>query len=254
MKQRDVTIWVMLGVLLLGCPRLLDAVQFKDGLTHDIDYTIYTSVWVDNMAPGMQTTVNLLPSGYIHFDLRGYNESRLNITGGKIGEWLFAFDSSRVTISGGEIGKDLAACFSSQVTMTGGSIGDDLEAYNSSQVTMTGGSIGDDLEAYDSSQVTMSGGTIGGGLFADYYGILTIQGSDFAVDGVPFGYGELTSILGGHWLFEPSRHLSGVLASGDLLDNDFYIGHSAKIVLVPEPATILLLGLGGLAVLRRRKS
>ena len=66
------------------------------------------------------------------------------------------------------------------------------------------------------------------------------------------GYGELASIFGGKYQDEPLRHLTGMLNSGDLLDNDFYIGYDAKIVLAPEPATLLLVGLGGL-MFRRRK-
>ncbi len=79
---------------------------------------------------------------------------------------------------------------------------------------------------------------------------LTIYGSDFVVDGQPFGYGELTSILGGNWTDEPSRRLIGTLDSGDLIDNGFRIDHNAKIVLIPEPATLLLLGLGAVMVRR----
>jgi len=47
--------------------------------------------------------------------------------------------------------------------------------------------------------------------------------------------------------------LTGTLLSGDPINNQFRIGNNAKIVLVPEPATIVLLGLGGLALLRRRR-
>ncbi|MBA7632239.1 hypothetical protein ES703_39782 [subsurface metagenome] len=82
----------------------------------------------------------------------------------------------------------------------------------------------------------------------------TIIGSDFAVDGQPFGYGELTSI--GYNGNEPNRRLTGVLASGDLLDNNFCIyGDNAKIVLtpIPAPAGMLLgtIGVGLVGWLRR---
>ena len=70
--------------------------------------------------------------------------------------------------------------------------------------------------------------------------MIRIFGSDFEVDGQPFGYGELTSILGSIPLLEPTRRLTGTLLSGELIDNDFYIGHNAKIILIPEPASAAL--------------
>lgn len=251
MEKRNVTTWAMVAFLCLASTRVMAWTQFKDGQTHNIDYAINDDVWVDYQAPGMQTTVNWLdgasmPGGY---KLQGFEDSRLNISGGST--MLKISDYSRVNISGGWIGRDLNAYDSSQVTMSGGNIASDLRAYGSNWVTISGGQIGGKLGAYGSSQVTLAGGTVGGELTANHDGILTIQGSDFAVDGMPFGYGELTSLIGGNWFNEPKRHLAGILASGDLLDNDFYIGGRGKIVLVPEPATLLLLGLG--AVLLRRK-
>jgi hypothetical protein len=128
-----------------------------------------------------------------------------------------------------------------------------LIAFEDSRINITGGSIGRDLSAGHNSQVTLSGGSIGRELLIDISATLTIHGWDFAVDGQPFGYGELTSILGGWYYNEPYRHLTGILASGDLLDNDFYIGHDARIVLVPEPASAVILGLGSLFFSLRRR-
>ena len=83
--------------------------------------------------------------------------------------------------------------------------------------------------------------------------VVTIDGSDFAVDGTDVGYIELTSVLGLGWSNEPHRRLTGTLLSGEPLDNDFRIGENARIVLVPEPGTALMIGVGGFALLRRRR-
>ncbi len=83
--------------------------------------------------------------------------------------------------------------------------------------------------------------------------MIQIFGFDFAVDGQPFGYGELSSILGGWPSDEPLRHLTGTLLSGELFDNDFRIGYDAKIVLIPEPASAVILGLGSLFFALRRR-
>ena len=81
---------------------------------------------------------------------------------------------------------------------------------------------------------------------------LTIHGSDFAIDGSPVGLGEITSILGGSYWYEPYRRLTGTVANGDIINNQFRIGNDASIVLVPEPATLLLLTLGVLTLRKKR--
>ncbi len=263
MKSRSVkmTIWAL---LMSACLGVLPAFSyggytyFNDGGTHNIDYLISPHVYVDYEAPGMQTTVNLLAGGSVGqgsgWNLYGYNDCHINVSGGAIGGYLYAFDNSQVDISGGWIGEGLEALDNSQVVFSGGTIGRELHAHGSSQVDISGGTIDFHLYTYDNSQVNISGGTIGSSyLLVENSSVLSIEGSDFAVDGQLFGYGELSSIYGGSWLDEGWRRLTGTLASGGTIDNDFAIGHDASIVLIPEPATLLLLGLGGLALLRNRR-
>ena len=354
MKSRSLTVVMAAALIALSCPKALALVQFNDGGVHDIDYMIDTDVLVDYQAPGMQTTVNILPGGGVSdpYSLSAYNDSRVNIPGGTIGRDLYAYDSSAVTVSNGTIGSSLRAydgssvtvndgCIgklatsgSSSATVTEGSIGT-LEPSGSSSVTVSGGwvsiiwssgsssvtissamgyevwafddssvnlydvtisdffnaedncsvnlygvtitsgplcanrnssvifsggMIGEGLSVHDDSSVTVYGGEIGGDLIVEdehnpeIAGGIIIHGYDFAVDGVPFGYGELTSFFGGSNENEPARRLTGILADGSILNNDFYIGYHGKITLVPEPATVFLLGLGGLAVIRRRRT
>ena len=262
MRNRNVTIWVMAATVLCFCtPQVLAAI-FNNGGTHDITWAT-----LDDVDVSQKTTVNLLSGGSIGGNLRVYDNSIVTVSG-EISYYLLAYDGSQVSmycgsttylqahgnsevdIFGGSIGSHLIAADNSIVTLSGGSIGDYLLAKGNSRASISGGSMSD-LLAYDSSQVTVSGGSIGLELKAEGSAILTIHGSDFSVDGQPFGYGELTSMLHGYYGNEPHRYLTGILASGDLLNNDFRIGNDASIVLVPEPATLLLLGLG--AVMLRRK-
>jgi hypothetical protein len=82
---------------------------------------------------------------------------------------------------------------------------------------------------------------------------IQIFGSDFAVDGLAIGYGELTSILGGDPWYEPLRYLTGTLLNGELIDTTFRIGDNARIVLIPEPASAMIIGIGGLFLFLRRR-
>ena len=249
------------------------------------------SIPFDYRLEGFEDSIINVLGGSIYTLLIANDSTQVTVSGGVVGErpsrsGLFAYDSSQVTVTGGEIDQldasgtsqvavsggvieDIHPSFSSQVTVTGGAIGR-LDAWGSSQATVSGGAI-EKIYARDAGRVAVTGGivdhyvvsgnsqiTISGGLLTEYFrlqdnAVLTMDGSDFAVDGTPVGYIELATILGGWFLDEPHRRLTGTLLNGDSLDSDFQIGHSAKIILVPEPATILLLGFGGLALVRGRR-
>jgi hypothetical protein len=188
--------------------------------------------------------------GFISY-LQSYGSSQVDISGGSTPEF-YTRDSSQVDISRGSIGA-LYCYDSSQVDIFDGSI-KELHSGYSSQVNISGGSIKEDLISAGNSQVNISGGSIGGDLELWWQSVIQIIGSNFAVDGKPFGYGELTSIFGGLPRYEPWRNLTGALASGELIDTDFRIGHDARIILIPEPASVLLMVVGlTILTLRRKK-
>ena len=157
----------------------------------------------------------------------------LTMSGGTVQGRLYTYNySSQITMSGGWVGRLCAD--GGQITMSGGSAGS-LSTEHGGRITMSGGSAYG-LYAGSRGQITISGGTIGSALQLGQYVTLIICGSNFAVDGNPFGFGEITSILGGEYYNEPYRRLTGTLANGDILDNHFLIGNYASITLVPETA------------------
>lgn len=176
------------------------------------------------------TQVNIL-GGSVERDVAARDSSQVRMSGGFIGWSIWFYGSSQADISGGSIGNGMWVAGSSQVHISGGSIGQQLPGYAGQRevriLTVVYG-----LEAYDSSEVEISGGSINGKLALDDSAVVTIHGADFAVDGEAVGYGELTSVYGGYWRSEPRRHLTGRLANGQPVHNDFYIGQEARIVLV----------------------
>jgi hypothetical protein len=101
-----------------------------------------------------------------------------------------------------------------------------------------------ELVPCDSGHLTICGGSWVW-LEAENNSYVTIEGSNFAIDGIPVDSGEITS-TGGEF-----RRLTGTLANGDIINNQFRVNDSSKLFLVPEPATLLLLGLGAV-MLRKR--
>lgn len=178
----------------------------------------------------------------------GWDEASVSILGGVFGH-VDSCDESKLEI--GAVSVNVISTWGqSQAKVAGASVSDYLWARDQSHASISSGEFGS-VVAWEDAQVYISGGNPLGLIESEHAGILTLVGSGFEVDDVPFGYGELTSVLGGDVWDDPYRWLSGTLLSGEPLRTWFRIGHDARIVLVPELTTFLLLGLG--AVLLRRK-
>ncbi len=150
------------------------------------------------------------------------------VSGAEVGSYAYAYDTSRLTVSGGTINYH-------------------LYAYDSSEVAVSGGTIGWRLYALGSSQVTVSGGTIEEIMMI--WSTVTVEGSDFSISGVPVPLGTYTRFDERDPL---AGALSGTFGSGETFTNNFEIHGDGQLVLIPEPATLALLALGGLLLIRRR--
>lgn len=128
-------------------------------------------------------------------------------------------------------------------------MGGSLGAFGNSMVTVTGGDIYGDLQVIGAGTILYSGGQVHDGFDMWNYGRIIVSGSNFAINGNPVVLGEY-SCPGANC----DRLLTGQLASGELFANEFWIhGYLSKLVLIPEPATLLLLGLGASSLWRRRR-
>jgi len=128
----------------------------------------------------------------------------------------------------------------------GGSTQGYVDVRENAKLTMLGGHIEGDLIAVAVENIIIKGGTIGGEIKLNPPTIaqpnLYIYGSNFAIDGVPVGPGT----------YLQSGRYTGTLENGDQLDLMIAQASGKGVVLVPEPVTLGLLGLGGL-MLRRKK-
>ena len=214
MKRRIQIFVIMVTLLCLGTAEV-NALILNDGGVHTVDWIIDEPVSVEDSSGSDFTTLNL-------------------VDGGEIVSWVNVFDYSQFNMSGGSIGFELFTYEYSQATITGGSIANDLFAFDESHVFVSGGTIADEIDVRDISQVTISG-------------------SDFGIDGVPVDYGKITTGS----IDEFGRltgTLTGILQTGDTLNNVFYIEPDASIFLVPEPATALMFGIGIFWFIKKRRS
>ena len=165
-----------------------------------------------------------------------YDSSTVDISGGEV-DILYAYDSSTVEVSGGIVG-GVVAYDTTDVEISGGE-SDYLYAHGTADIS--GGSV-DRLDVYSTSSVNLSGGEMD-----DLYarGDVTFTGREFHLGaGLSLDGDQVlgTGFLSGEWY-------DGTNWTVNIARND----SGAVILLVPEPATLSLLALGGLAMLRRRR-
>ena len=228
--------------ILYGSETLTVSTSHTCGYLWDTSHAwVVSGGWVkDSLFAYDSSTVHL--SGGAIETMDAYNSSVVDISSGDLSQ-LYAHDTSTVDISGGGRGP-FFAYDSSTVHISGGTVSY-LRAYGSSTVDICDGSVGygGSLDAYDSSAVDISGGSVsslaaGGASTVTFHGRNFRLSSGLSLEGDRvIGTGSLT----GEWM-------DGTRWGVNIERND----PGAYILVVPEPATLALLALGGLAVLRRR--
>lgn len=105
------------------------------------------------------------------------------------------------------------------------------------------------IQASNFSVFSIYDSGIQGNIIADAYATVHVRGENFQLNGVDFTFDKYTRLSD-----FGSGHITGLTPGGQLIDFDFSISDSAEIFLViPEPATLALLGFGGFWLAKRRR-
>ena len=249
MRKKALTVTVILLVYSF-CTSLHAITHFNDGNHHVINYYLDDYVWVDVGAPGAQTHLEITTGGQLTKDFQVYENGHVSLTGGTIYR-LDSRGNSTALIEQGNIETSIFAQFSSSVTVENVNIGLDIYAQYDSEVYLNGGIVNRYMEAWDNGTIHMFGGEVGGHMLTYDNGTIILYGSDFLIDGIPTPYGTYASSdfsFGG-------GYIQGNLANNALSSTQFGLADSGQLILapVPEPTTLLLLSLGGLALMRKRR-
>ena len=242
-------------------------IVFDDGLSHTINSNIYQNDYIDvdmnvNNIPG--TNINIMDNSLVG-GLYAYNNSSIYMSGGQIDNNLAVRDDAFASFSNGHIVWHIDVYDNAEAVMSGGSLYG-LRVHHNSNVTITGGIIEDRISVKDNAVVTLSGGLLQNGpsntsLSVSTNALIYLDGTGFEIDGISLHNGDKLSDFG--QLIPNSIYdyytgrVTGILSDGSALNSDFMIFNTefllgiADIVIIPEPATLILIGLGSVIIRKK---
>ncbi|MFI4855635.1 MAG: hypothetical protein ACIAQF_11735 [Phycisphaerales bacterium JB065] len=213
---------------------------------------------------GETTQLNLFDTGVLPSGFLVAFGGELNVNGGTVGDNLLIDHGGVVTINDGSIGDVVLPLPGSQLTVNGGTFAGLIQADNAT-LNITGGNfLNSLLIAKNGTVVNVSGGNMGGELVPNTFSVESGSMANLFVtdatlsDGTPLDleFGVTTVLdhrgilLEGHFA-DGSPFIFDLDANFD--DNDYFPVGSLTVTLVPTPASVPLLGIGSLAMLRRRR-
>ncbi len=231
------------AVILFVCSGLLwGRVDFRDNQIHVVDYEINDFVRLDYNSPETLTQLDIVEGGNIVDGLSGCNNSIINLYAGQIGGNLDANDSTKLSVYGGIV-KGV------------------IEGRDNSYTIIEDVLLEHQLRSYENGRITVRGGTFEKEIFAGYsFGehssLIEFVGYDFKINGTPVEYGDFASNyslpgIDNHGIVYLAGTLTGTLVNGDSLNNHFFLYDNADITFIPEPCSLALFALAGVAMRKR---
>jgi hypothetical protein len=249
-----VSVLVMVTILALNSIAI-GAYDFNDGGSHTVDGTLPESPFPSGFNVTNNTHVNVVAGGISQFTVNVFDTSSLTMTGGLVQTSINGNDDSVINLIDGNVTGSFVARENAIMNMSGGTIGFNLYAQGSSSLTYSGGSVGSDVRAYEDGQLYLDG--TGFTAYSSAYpgGVALSNGDEL------FSYGvfvDNSGIANDYY----GGTVTGTMADSTVINLNFKINRFglyddgspiANIVITPEPMTLTLLAVGGLAVMRRRR-
>ncbi len=231
----------------------LQAVEFlNNGLINAIESYQNDTLYVQDSptSPPNPTTLNIIEDAFFpdQHSLYVQDTSIINVSGGDVDSGIFwGYDNSTINITGGDI-KSVHTSDNATLNVSSGIFLGLISSRGSSILNMSGGSVSG-LSPMDFGVIELTGGDVRNSIVLSDNSTLRITGSNFNINGTQVEYGEYSNII--------ASTFSGRLLDGTIIDVEELRTTSpgASLVLVaPEPASLSLLVLGGLSMLRRKRN
>jgi len=140
--------------------------------------------------------------------------------------------------------------------ITKGQIYDGINVHNSAVVNLVGGEIKATLGGFDYSVINLNSGfaPLYGGLYLTDNSALNIFGGDIHISYPLLANNSVLNIYGLNFSEFPANELTGFLSDGTPFEFTGLLNYASHIYLyeVPEPSTIVILGLGILFITLKR--